>query len=133
MSFTRDGNTDDILFYVYIYDGTNLKVGGWAYDHDNAKFQCYDSTLTLADALTSAQLSNGAWTWHTAKFVIDTSADTYRHLLVDKRSVDLSSWSLYSTASATLPKMELYIIHKTDIASNPVIYIDNVIVTENEP
>ncbi len=80
----------------------------------------------------------GAWYssagyWYTLKLVVDLEARTYRHLLFGPTSIDLAAYDLYVGASGVAPIIEVYIYVEGMGGGVGTGYVDDVIVTQNEP
>lgn len=85
----------------------------------------------LIPAITDIYLSPQIF--HHVKLVADFSTNRYIRLLLDNEEVKLTNYSLYQVVSAhTRPYGYLW-IHTATAALDRRAYIDNVILTENEP
>ena len=71
--------------------------------------------------------------YHVMKLVIDPVARTYVRAIIDARTFDLSGIPLRVAADATLQQLGFSITNYGNAGSNDAVYIDDVIVTQNEP
>jgi len=132
-SFTMNANTTTFVVAFLYYDGTNLHRGAVRYDNANSKWEYLDSTATYQDLLTSVVLRTTNSPFHTCKLVFDTDKDEYERFLYNNVETSMDGISIYKTADATDPLILIQLIHVSTHASVQSIYVDNVILTQNEP
>lgn len=71
--------------------------------------------------------------FHYLKFVFDTSKNEYVRVFFDDLAFDLPGVAGYETGGGTYSYLQFYIFNKTTTAAANSIYIDNVIITADEP
>jgi len=70
---------------------------------------------------------------HTAKVVADMAAQRYVRILVDERTYDMRAYDVVQAVDVRAPYWYFVIIHGGLATCTPYVYVDNVIVTQNEP
>lgn len=70
---------------------------------------------------------------HTCKLVADASTQRYVRFILNDHTQDLSMYTLARAASVGNTEMMASIWHHAEALKNPISYIDNVVVTQNEP
>jgi len=71
--------------------------------------------------------------FHKVKLVADFANSRYTRLLLDDRTYDISAHSLYQASSTTKPFINIYTFVYTNVDSNESAYVDDAIITQNEP
>jgi len=71
--------------------------------------------------------------FHVAKLVIDFENDLYQRALIRSTEVDMSALGIQTAANATSPRMVFTVWIYSDSGDNDWAYIDNVVITQNEP
>jgi len=119
---------------LLFYTGTEQLYIEWRWTGGSDRYlQIYDENGSWVTIDSFQQLAS-SYFFHTAKIVFDTENKAYTRLLVDNHSYDLTAYPLRAEAdTANDAYMELYIYFYTLIALNLTAYVDDVIVTQNEP
>jgi len=133
ISFTLDAELGHVTNYLYLYDGTKQYRAYVDYHPDIDKLYYLDEDGTshlLAENLDLAEYSTYYHTW---KLVVDLATKKYVRLILDEKTYDLSSYGICSVASATLPCINALVYAITHVAANKSIYVDDAIITQNEP
>ena len=118
---------------LQIFTGSNVLQGQVAYDPGADKLYYMDSAGILQELVTAVDLEENTQLFHMFKLVVDASGEQYRRLIVDATEHDLSAYSLRKAADTTSPYMQVRIIAVGGSGGNYSIYVDNVIITQNEP
>ena len=100
-------------------------------DTDTLKYR--DSAGIYQDITTSLELYDLLDTWHTIKIVADFSKKEYMRCLVDENTYDLSGTACQETPVVHDPLAVGYIKAYTRVNANRTCYVDNIIVTQDEP
>jgi hypothetical protein len=132
-SFDFIAGIESINLRAVLYDGTNSYFVEVRYDDPDQKLQYRIGLTTWANAATGIELLSAVPTWHTCKLVFDIATKKYVRLLLDDVEYDLSNVTLHSVA-VEMPKCMIVDIETyTATAANKYAYIDDVIITQNEP
>jgi hypothetical protein len=83
------------------------------------------------DTLSSFYTATGAFA--TIKFTGDFVTGKYVRLLIQDKKLDLSAHTIWSQPDAVTPRMGARITAVSNVGTNCIVYIDDVIVTQNEP
>lgn len=133
ISFTLDADLSHVYNYLRLYDGVK-RYSPWVDYRPDVKQLYYgdkngDAQL-LADNLELAKYSTYYHTW---KLVVDLVTKKYVRLILDEKTYDLSSYEIYPLANTTLPCINALHWVTTGVASNQSVYVDDAIITQNEP
>lgn len=116
------------ISFVYC-TGTKMVVGGLDY---------YSATgiLSLSGGvqIDTLGLYTSATTWNTIKVVIDSAQNKYVRAILNNKEYDISASSLVETALVEAAHLEAIVAIWRDAAAAAVsIYVDDAIITQNEP
>lgn len=135
MEFSFQGSTSigELRFGLIVYNG-DTKYSVWAYYEDSTyKWYVLDDTPAYQHVLT---YDMGFWdhtNWHTVKLVADLVNERYARLMVDDKDVGLGDYTPRMDVDATQPYIYLGIQSFTLGVRVYDIFVDNVILTINEP
>jgi hypothetical protein len=82
---------------------------------------------------TSLPLSTASYANHILKMVVDTVNDKWLRIILNDTEYDLTAYASSDSASAVDPVMDVSISAYSGAASNAAVYIDDLIITFNEP
>ncbi len=97
------------------------------------ELQIYQADGTYKTFRTLSALGTAAWEWHGWKLVVDPATGKYVRFTHDQYSDDLSAYSMWSSAAAQTPQVERFITYVGHTGGNDVIYVDDLLLTQNEP
>jgi hypothetical protein len=130
-------NQDRWRLHVSIDDGvTGQYEAGFYYNPSNGQIYLYTGvpTWTLIGTVTPLQLSSGGiWAWHPSKLVLDNENWRYVQLLVGYDSFDISSYTINRGATSGSERMYVDVMVRTGATAAISCYIDDFILTQNEP
>lgn len=134
-SFTLDPETDHIRASIGWYDGTYVR--GWTvnYDLPNTTLSCGGADGQHTDLKTDLSLRVDDEQFHTIKLVADLEDEEFSRVLCNALSYTPTTAAIGKGADATHAHLVIIIWHYSVAAPavNPNIWVDNVIVTQNEP
>ena len=132
--FTTEEGLSEMLFYPYIDDGTTWIWPFIKYLPGYDTLQYFGSDFAYHDLDTDLTLYEDITNFHTIKVVADINKREYVRCLVDNISFDMTGIPVYAADSLIQAAMiDINIKTTTRLPSNQSIYIDHVIVTQNEP
>lgn len=133
LSFSLEDSNEWLYWDITIYDGSTSYRGHIQYNYASQIIQ-YESAwgvyTTLIDGIRLYELVE---LFHTGKLVIDWSTKKYVRFLINEREVDMSTYSLPSSASIVSPNALFDIGVYTLQAAAKSMWVDDVIITQNEP
>jgi len=132
-SFTVDADTKDITIDFRWLDESKFYRALIKYITATDKFTYENSLGATVDLLTSITLRESTKTFHTLKVVIDTDSLEYVRFIIDNQTKDMSGLGLYPDDDLTAASIYLGINHTSAHADVKSIYVDNIIITQNEP
>jgi hypothetical protein len=135
-SFASDNVGYDFLMYLQYFDGTTAYAGHMRYDYDTGDLQYWSSAgawVTFGSAL--GKYNKALKNWATMKLVIDLQTKKYVRALAFGNEYDLSDHGLQIFASANAAHLYAESTFRTAdlLGVAKVGYLDDVIITENEP
>lgn len=133
VSFTVDADTDWVMIYIYYYSGSMLYQARIKYDMANTKLQYYNSAGGYTDLVTGVKVVTADECYNTLKLVVDLNNFKYVRLIFNETETDMSALSFGGAASANNGTIILAVRHNSDDAAVKSIYVDDVIITQNEP
>ncbi len=133
VSFTLNDASDRVEFLFTIFDGTNVSIGGIEVDHLNTQIEYRDSSATYQVLDANVGLIARADVFHVIKLVIDPVTGKYERLLLNTSEYDLDAYALDVDASAAAPKIYLMVRYWAQNGTQPPIYVDDIVLTQNEP
>ena len=132
-SWAPDSDMSTIEQYLYWYDGTNDYT--WA-----VRYVVSTHALQVRDSAGNWQTITTAWipsltysTSHVWKLVVDLETGEYAFLIVDQNGYDLSAYSGQFLSAGLGPYLSMDLFYYSTAGKNSVCYIDDVIITQNEP
>lgn len=132
-SFTLNDNLSELQALQNLYDGSHHHKAGLRYLPATNKLQYFSKTEGWQDLATDLDLYSASYIFHTSKLVIDLSTRKYVRAIFDNVEYDLSTLSYYYVGQITTPYWRQFISAITGVNSNQSIFIDDAIVTQNEP
>jgi len=119
-------------FRVSIYDGVNIPTGDLYLD-----WQAKTATIVTTDGdkvvMTKCFNDGPIRTWMPVKLVVDMDTDLYTRLIIGPQEVDLSMYHMVSAGLSSDKVLWVSIsLNSSNIAAHWS-YIDNFILTQNEP
>jgi len=132
-SFTCESDLSHIILYFDVYDGSNRIQVGIKYDHVNTKLYYLDEDNNYTDADIDVYLQEYPIMWNTIKFVIDIDNNKYTRVRTNNKTYSLTDIPIRKINSFTFPHLVsvFYVYNKADTTCD--IYIDDIIITQNEP
>lgn len=133
VSFSK--NIYDSGFSLYIYNcvGTTYYRGSIRYDSKLNDLFYYSSEDKYIAFDTDTKLFENLHCFHTIKLVVDFKTNKYVRALVNEREHNLSEHFLATTGNADIRCLEFYIVlHRIGVGT-ATSYVDDVIITQNEP
>ena len=117
---------------LLILTGSRYVLGSIRYNPITPTLE-YQTTSGAWVSLTAVSLAAANTLFHTMKLVIDPYSEKYVRLILDANVYDLSAISLYAMGSSLTASMSLAFTFATLSANSRACYVDDAIVTQNEP
>ncbi len=132
-SFQPSAAIGELYFGIIVYTGS-VKHSIWVmYEDSTYKWYVLDNTPAYREVLT---YDIGAWdhtNWHTAKIVADLTNERYIRLAIDNEDVGLTSYTPRQDNDTTAPYIYISVDSHTLGTRVYNLFVDNVILTINEP
>lgn len=132
-TFSLEAFTDRISGALWWDDGTILWKAQVEYDLPNTRLEVYDRVAGMTPFASGVILSQLDQPSNTLKFVVDALTGKYVRCILNHVSYDLSAYEVRRVGSTDRATLRAYVYHYAVALKNPVAYVDNVIVTQNEP
>lgn len=134
VSFTFDDDMDNIVLHATIRSGVSIFSPRIELDHTNNKIEYYDSGGIYQDLITSVSWQHETYNWAALKFVVDYTNEKYTRLIFRDTQTPMSSYAMRRTElGGNEQRVDFGITATGTTGNNAVLYVDNVIITQNEP
>ena len=135
-SVSLGSDIDSIEFFLMLADGAEYCYGRFRFYPTGADVgivEYYNSggTFTTLDNL--GGFLADACMFHTVKCVINFPDKKFHRLIVNERSYNMNQLDCYRFAQLVLPRVDICILAANAAVGNHSAYIDDVIITQNEP
>ena len=131
-SFTVDYRTDNVEMELLIHDPVDFHVAAIQYNHAANTLYYLKSTGFYEVLQEDIQLSHLPNVFHTLKLVVDFEKGTYKHVWLDAYSYMNLDYPTQSFENADPPFLRVMLKNYAIDDSQPYIFVDDVIVTQNE-
>lgn len=133
LSMSKDSWPGEFIIFFDLYDGVTHYIAGIRYDITNDDLYRYVDPLTWTLIDSAFRLYEDADCFNTLKLVVDFVDELYTRFIANNAVYDLSTYPIYSVASPIRAHLEIRIDVISDLAANRSAYVDDVILTQNEP
>jgi hypothetical protein len=116
-----------------LYDGVNHTLWHWLWSDTLNAVQYLDGATALDVTAASVNLTAGLQGFQTMKLVVDPATGRYVRGLFNDREIELDGVSGLVLPDATPARVQLAIEVHSRAGNNDQVYIDDVIITQNEP
>lgn len=122
-----------IKLHLIMVNGGVVIQAGMRYDPAGTAIQYYDSAAAWIDLVTDVTLVTST-VWHTMKIVLDTSDDgAYVRALINNRAPNIAGIAPYKAVLPLHNQLYFTVTAEALAAANNSIYVDDAIITQNEP
>lgn len=118
---------------INAYDGANLHAFGVRWVQASQELEYYDETYSWTPFATGVVLPADAETFTTMKLVADPDASEYTRLRFNATTYDMAGLSPVVVASGLPVAIAFQLRLNGRAANNDFVYVDDVILTQNEP
>ncbi len=133
ISFTLQDNFQYFEFYFILTSGSTRLIPALRVDVANNKIMYRNSAGVYISLLDAVALVKNPLCFNTCKLVVDISTNMYVKALINQYSFDLSALSIQSNVSAIQSYFDIRAFFIGDSGQNRVAYLDDFILTQNEP
>ena len=132
-SFTLNPANSYTILDVYLYDGTNWLNVAIQYSLITDRFSYRNSLGSMTVLAENLVLGESDKLFHTWKIAFDAPSQKYKRVILNETNYDLSAQGLWVYPSDISPRMEVRIETHTIGDVTVTSYLDDVIITQNEP
>lgn len=132
-SWLPEANTDILEWRLSYHDGTDVHHYIARYRTTEDDVQIKDEDGNWLTVVTSLDLTYTYADFHTIKTVGDLADDQWERLIINGVEYDLTDYAAYVTAEVAGPDVLPAILIWGNAGANGFSYIDDVILTQNEP
>lgn len=133
ISFTVPKVDSYMLLRLYIFDGEMLHEMYVYYQRSSHGLYLVEpaGVVRLLDTVSLFERSS---CFHTIKLVGDYTTDKYIRCCLNNREYDISSYTIIESADTRAPQLCMEVrVENDEAGSNPCYYMDDFILTQNEP
>jgi len=133
IAFTWNTAIDYLLLIHQLWDGSNLYYFAIKLDPSLGKAYYWSSAAAWVEIANLPAWTTSITTYHIAKLVVDLETKKYGYLILDDVGHSLAGISGHTSVSALAPCMLFLVDVYGPGGTNPYIYVDDMIITQNEP
>jgi hypothetical protein len=134
ISFSYNDSLKAYQFGLELNDGVNFHSARLRYTTATGTLAIRTGIVTWVDLTPTQTLLNGYhYLFNTMKLVFDTNAKKYVRAILNNQYYDISQYNVYSTPSVTAPYILSFVNVTTGVNSIQSTYVDDAIITQNEP
>lgn len=135
LEFSFDLNAYVEYFYVgmMLYTGATRYYPRLRFEPDAGDIDYYDSAGGWTNLVTGASFATTKLRHVTMKLVADFENAKYCRVMHNSITYDISTADLWSFASSAGPRIDLIFFVDSDAGQNGICWLDDVILTQNEP
>ena len=123
----------DFMVNIRRYDGTNEHKWEVLINLTSNAISVLQADGTYATVVANSGYQHGPYIWHPLKLVVDLDGGGYVRLGFATLQLDLSAYSASLTASSNGASIDSDVGVNSDAGANPVVELDSLIYTYNEP
>lgn len=133
ISFTMDYRIDNLELRLLIHDTEDIHYAAIQYDHAESVLNYLKSNGFWEPLEEDIKLSHVENIFHTLKLVVDFENGLYKHVWLDRHDYLELDYPLQTFTNAELPYLRVRVSINAIDDTHPPVYIDDVIITQNEP
>jgi len=122
-----------IVWWLLSYDGERCLTTAIKYDHNTDKLYYYSTDSDWIEFASGINLGTVAGAYNTAKLVVDLPNKKYVRFMLGSNCYDLSDIDGLDEALVVYPQTYSQIEFYGEAGFNNVLYVDDWILTQNEP
>lgn len=130
---SHDTDPDGIRLKMLYFDGTTQQRAELHYDPATGDWTVRTGITTWETVIESFKLQQDPTCWNPIKLVIDVENGAYVRVQVAREVEEITQHSLYSLPSPNLGQLACRVMAYGDSDAHAPIYVDAVIVTQQEP
>lgn len=132
-STTINANTKFVTGIIWVQYGSKLYYGTIYLDVQNSKVWYADVGGTPVELDSDYGFVTDDKAWYTLKIVIDSELKEYVRVILNGKTYPMPGIKLHTNSGTALWFLAVQIDHVTATTANNAIYVDNVIITQDEP
>jgi len=133
ISFHIVGTIKTLLFTANYFDGVNVHTAEFEWVQATEDLVIKDESDADVVVASSIGFSTLASMFNTLKLVYDIDTGKYVRLIVNNVTYDISATSFQVTANDEAPRVNVVLTLTSRSGQNDTTYVDDVIITQNEP
>lgn len=132
-SFGFDSNLANFRLLFDLYDGAYRHEPLVTYDYVSTLLSVRDEGGAWQDVATGVDVYESYYPFWSMKLVVDFANQKYVRLIFNETEYDLSAYSYLYTVDASNALLRPGVQNNGIAAANAIVYLDDVIITQNEP
>lgn len=132
-SFALGSDLKRLWSYGYAYDGVSLHSPSVRYNPQLDTLEYMDSGGSWVNLDSGLDLCEMDVMFHSMKLVFDFANQEYIRLRLDEKTYNLAGIAYQTGANAAAPRFDAVVAAINNAAGNHYAYIDDIIITQNEP
>ena len=132
-SFSPQDKDMKVVIRLDLYDGTTYYAALIEVYANTGLCRLFNENSAYVDIATVGRLVASTHAFHTIKMVIDTDSKVYYRFVINNIEVDISTYPLYNTVSTSDKRLVIDMRVYTEEAQANQCFLDDMILTKNEP
>lgn len=132
IAFTCNGSMSTYNFSIILYDGTNYYECSLRYLPPTTDLQAYNDGAWVSLS-TAIKIYNSSSLFNIIKIVGDFSTKKLTRVMLNHHQFDLTPYAMFTSDSAVGACLQFTVNALTAVNSNQPCYVDDAIITQNEP
>ena len=124
---------EDFIWRIMLYDGTYLHRAEIKWNDTNNKLYYYGDADDWVEFASDVDMLLTTSSFNICKLVVDFVNGKYSRFIFNEATYDLSSYSYYRTLQSLSSRLYTTFEIIGEANRDTVVYVDNAIVTQNEP
>ena len=122
----------NVTLHLFVQDGTTIKRGALKWLLPSGVVQYLDSSLVFQPSGVTVDVFHSVDHFHTLKFVMDITNGNYVRGIIDNIAIPIGGIALPTPAGADNPDVHVSIVNDWVSGAAPVVYWDDLVVTQAE-
>lgn len=134
LSFTHSSDISDHVAEIWLYDGSYIHKAGIVYNTGFNALYYHNSAGVATKIADITGMESDDWLFNKLKFVVDFYAEKYMRVIFNETEYSLADIAYQKVVdTTTMPHLYSQFYIRSDVDDNVTVYVDDVIITQNEP
>lgn len=132
VTILREANVKKMELWLFLYDGSYVHRARLTITTSPSELAIRGATGSDQTIATIPSMANISTLFQNVKYIVDFKNEKYDKAILFRKTYDLSEYTYEKKAVTADPRLSVDFIVYSDVGTNGIVYIDNIIFTENE-